>query len=484
MELRMATLYWHDYETSGIDPARDRPLQFAGVRTDENLELIGTPLRLHCQPDPDLLPQPAACLLTGITPQKAAREGVAEPEFAARLVAELGVPGTCGVGYNSLRFDDEFTRFLLYRNFYDPYEREWRGGNSRWDIIDMLRLARALRPEGINWPDREDGGPSFRLEDLAAANGIVHDNAHDALSDVLATIALARRVRDSQPDLYRYVYEYRQKRQLLALLDPARRRPVLHVSGRLPREHGYTALVLPLARQPGNANAVICFDLLGDADALIALDAEAIRARVFTPAGDLAEGIQRLPLKAIHLNRCPVVATPKLLDANAARRLGIDLERCEANWHKLLAVDLSAKLAQVFATRAMPAPADAETALYAGFLPDDERGLLSEVRAGRGAELDPARLAFRDPRYRELLFRYRARHFPETLTPGEQETWRDFCRWRLTDPASGYLGLRAFRAELARLEQQPADPARRALLAELQAWGATVAGRHGLGDAC
>ncbi|MGE3296828.1 MAG: exodeoxyribonuclease I [Porticoccaceae bacterium] len=477
----MTTLYWHDYETSGIDPARDRPLQFAGVRTDEELNPIGSSLRLYCQPDPDLLPQPAACLLTGITPQLAAREGLPEPEFAARILAELGAPGTCGVGYNSLRFDDEFTRFLLYRNFHDPYEREWRGGNSRWDILDMLRLARALRPEGLNWPEREDGSASFRLADLATANGIVHDHAHDALSDVLATIALARRVRECQPELYRYVYAHRHKRQLQPLLDPARRRPLLHVSGRLPRERGYTALVLPLARDPGNANAIICFDLQGDADALIALDAEAIRARVFTPAAELAAGIDRLPLKAIHLNRCPVVATPKLLDAAAARRLGIDLGRCETNWHKLSTVDLTAKLAQVFAPPAIPAPVDAEAALYAGFLSDAERGLLPAVRAGRGEELDPARLAFHDPRYRELLFRYRARHFPATLTPTERESWRDLCRWRLTDPASGYLGLAAFRTELSMLGQQPADPARRALLEELQAWGETVAARHGLG---
>ena len=479
----MTTLYWHDYETTGTDPARDRPMQFAGVRTDENLEIVGDPLRILCRPDPDLLPQPAACLLTGIAPQQAERDGVAEPEFAARILAELGKPGTCGVGYNSLRFDDEFTRFLLYRNFFDPYEREWRHGNSRWDIIDMLRLARALRPEGIAWPDR-DGAPSFRLGDLAAANGIAHHSAHDALSDVLATIGLARKVRECQPELYRYVYENRQRSRIAPLLDPARGRPVLHVSGRLPRERGYTALVLPLARHPANANAVICFDLLGDAEALIALDAEAVRARVFTPAAGLAPGVERLPLKAIHVNRCPVVATPKLLDAAAACRLGIDLGRCETNWHRLRAVDLTAKLAQVFAPSAEAPPSpDAEVALYAGFLPDEERSLLSAVRAARGADLDPARLVFRDARYRELLFRYRARHFSETLTPDEHERWDRFCRWRLTDSASGYLGLEAFRAELAQLEQAPADPARRAVLAELKDWGARVAGRHGIGGA-
>ncbi len=75
-----------------------------------------------------------------------------EAEFIARIHAELAHPGTCGVGYNSIRFDDEFTRYTLYRNFYDPYAREWQNGCSRWDIIDMLRLTRALRRRGSSGP--------------------------------------------------------------------------------------------------------------------------------------------------------------------------------------------------------------------------------------------------------------------------------------------------------------------------------------------
>lgn len=480
----MATLFWHDYETTGTDPARDRPLQFAGLRTDLDLEPVGEPVQFHCQPDPLLLPHPAACLITGISPQRAQREGLPEPQFAARVAAELGAPGTCGVGYNSLRFDDEFTRFLLYRNFYDPYAREWRDGNSRWDIIDMLRVARALRPDGIRWPDHEDGGPSFRLEDLAAANGIAHGQAHDALSDVHATIGLARLVRQRQPQLYLHLYEQRGKQRLQPLLDPAARRPVLHVSGRLPRERGYTGLLLPLARQPGNANGVICFDLMGDAEALVRLDAEAIRERVFSPAAALPAGAERLPLKVIHLNRCPVVLTPRLLDAAAARRLHLDLERCERNWKVLANADLAAKLALAFAHPEPVRPAvDAEAELYAGFLPDAERPLLARVRAAAGQELDAARIPFRDARYRELLFRYRARYFPDTLNDLEAENWREFCRWRLTDPQSGYLGLAAFRAELARLGAEAADPGRRLLLEALAQWGEQVAAAGGLAPA-
>ena len=249
------TLYWHDYETFGIDPSRDSPSQFAGVRTDENLNIIGEPLTLFCQPPIDRLPFPQACLITGITPQHALEEGVPEREFIEKIHRELSLPGTCGVGYNSIRFDDEVTRYCLYRNFYDPYEREWKQGNSRWDIIDMVRLTRALRPEGIEWPSYEDGSPCFKLERLTAANGITHESAHDALSDVFATIAMAKLVMTAQPKLYRYVYEHRLKHKVAELIDLTHQKPFLHVSGKLPRENGYTALMMPLARHPTNKNS-------------------------------------------------------------------------------------------------------------------------------------------------------------------------------------------------------------------------------------
>jgi DNA polymerase III epsilon subunit-like protein len=186
-----SSLFWYDYETTGIDPRRDRPLQVAGIRTDENLNEIGEPLNIYCQPSEDILPHPAACLVTGITPGRLAEQGLSEAEFMTRIHAELAQPGTCGVGYNSLRFDDEVTRYSLYRNFFDPYAREWQGGNSRWDLIDLVRCAYALRPEGIVWPE-EDGRVTLKLERLTAANGIAHGQAHDALSDVRATTALAR----------------------------------------------------------------------------------------------------------------------------------------------------------------------------------------------------------------------------------------------------------------------------------------------------
>ena len=226
-----ATLYWHDYETWGADPGYDRPLQFAGQRTDLNLNPLGPPLCLFMRPPRDYLPHPEACLVTGVTPQQAEARGVCEAEFIAAIEAELARPGTCGLGYNSLRFDDTLTRFTLYRNLRDPYAREFGAGRSRWDIIDALRTAYALRPQGLEWPRREDGLPSFRLQDLSVANGIAHGDAHDARGDVEATIALAKRLRERQPKLYEWLYRHRAKRAVRGLVDVASRQPLLHISG-------------------------------------------------------------------------------------------------------------------------------------------------------------------------------------------------------------------------------------------------------------
>ncbi len=225
--------------------------------------------QIYCQPQKDILPSPQACLVTGITPQLALQNGLSEPEFIAAIHQQLSLPGTCGVGYNSIRFDDEVSRYCLYRNFYDPYQREWKNGNSRWDILDMLRLTRALRPEGIEWTDHEPGRPSFKLEHLTAANGIAHEAAHDALSDVTATIAMAKLVKQKQPRLFDYVVNHRSKRSVTEMLDLNHRKPFFNISGMLSSANMYGAIMMPLAMHPTNSNGIICVDLSADPELLL-----------------------------------------------------------------------------------------------------------------------------------------------------------------------------------------------------------------------
>ncbi|MES1942816.1 exonuclease I [Salinisphaera sp. PC39] len=469
------TLYWHDYETFGADPRLDRPAQFAGLRTNTDLEVVDEPLVLYCRPADDYLPHPEACLITGITPQEAEARGVSEPEFIARVLDELGAPGTCGVGYNSLRFDDEVTRHTAWRNFFDPYAREWQQGCSRWDIIDMVRLTYALRPDGVTWPRRDDGAPSFRLEDLAAANGLAQERAHDALSDVHATLDLARLIRDRRPKLYDYVFGNRDKRSARAMLDLDGHKPVLHVSEKFPAELGCLSLVMPLAPHPVNGNAVLVFDLRRDPADLLALSPEDLHERLFTPSEDLPDDVERIPIKAVQVNKCPVLAPVETLPDDRARDLDLDLARCRRHW-KALHDDIEAVAAKVQAAYALgefQPNDDPEQDLYGGFVPDADRDRCERLRQLDGAALAADPPAFEDPRLRTLLFRYRARHHPETLTGEEADAWAQWRENRLRFAPDGGLSLDDYALLLQHLAQGPAgrDPEKRRILEALTAWG-------------
>ncbi len=477
------TYYWHDYETFGADPSRDRPVQFAGLRTDSDLNPIGEPLVIYARPANDFLPHPGACLVTGITPQEALAKGVTESEFIRQIHAELAEPGTCGVGYNSLRFDDEVTRYTLYRNLYDPYAREWQNGNSRWDIIDMLRAAYALRPEGIEWPLREDGQVSFRLEDLTAANGISHEAAHDALSDVHATIAMARLVRERQPRLYDYVLQHRDKRSVQGLLDVAGMKPVLHVSGMFGAERMNTALVVPLAAHPDNRNEIICYDLSIDPAPLGTLTPAELRQLLYTRGEDLPAGQARPGLKTVHINRCPLLVTAKMATPAVAARVGLDGDLCRANLAALRAqreadpAGFTGKLQAVFGEREYAPITDPDRMLYSGgFFPEQDKSTLERVRAATPEQLAQERFSFADPRLPEMLFRYRARNWPESLNAEELAQWEEFRFQRLTDPeADAGLCMEAFQEEIeGRLADPALEPAKRQLLQELLDYGDTL----------
>ncbi|MFV7436305.1 exodeoxyribonuclease I [Pseudomonas sp. SAR267] len=431
-----SSIFWHDYETTGINPRCDRPLQVAGVRTDFELNEIEEPINLYCRPSDDILPHPAACLVTGITPEQLARQGLCEAEFMTRVHAQLARPGTCSAGYNTLRFDDEVTRYSLYRNFFDPYAREWQGGNSRWDLIDVVRTAYALRPEGIVWP-QQDGRTSLRLELLSQANGIDHGHAHEALSDVRATIALARLIRQKQPKLYEWLFQLRSKHKVMEQI--CLLQPMVHISGRFSAARNYLGVVLPLAWHPRNRNALIVCDLHQETLPLIRESAEVLRERLYTRHEQLSEGQLPVPLKLVQINRCPVVAPLSVLRPADQQRLGIDLPQVQSRAEQLAKQQAlwQDKLEFIYGKEDFAAVEDPEQQLYDGFIGDRDRRLCEQVRT-----LDPAQLAhghwmFDDSRLPELLFRYRARNFPQTLNSEERQRWYGFCQRRLSDPQWG-----------------------------------------------
>ncbi|TAM11536.1 MAG: exodeoxyribonuclease I [Nevskiaceae bacterium] len=482
------TLLWYDYETTGIDPAVDRPLQFAARRTTLALEPVGAPVNLWCRLPPDVLPHPEACLLTGIAPQHVERDGLAEAEFAAQIHAALAQPGTCSVGYNTVRFDDEINRHLFYRNFFDPYAHTWQDGTSRWDIIDLVRGCYALRPEGIEWPRYEDGRPCFKLDRLAPANRLDQAHAHDAGSDVTATIALARLIRSRQPKLYEWHFAAQDKNVVAMRMQPALQAAemLVHVSSRYPSERGGLALVVPLAQVPDRkpGSAWIVADLTIDPEAWMQLAPDDLRERLFTRREDLPDDVTRPPLKTVQANRVPFIAPPSVLRDADAERLGIDVAAARRNLETLRACSgLRERVEAVFrdGVAAHPAHTDPELALYGGFLNDADRRACERTRNMAPEALRAPGVHFEDARLRELLFRYRARNWPDSLGADELPRWQDYVRDRLSGRIDDrMLTLDQYRAAIAQLRETTLAGAGQAMLDQLEAWGMDTAARWGL----
>jgi len=431
------SFYWHDYETWGLSPSLDRPSQFAGIRTDMDFNIIGEPDMFYCRLSDDYLPNPEPAIITGITPDITQAEGIAEFEFARRINQQFSQTNTCVVGYNTIRFDEEFSRYLFYRNFYDPYEYSWKNSNSRWDIIDLVRAAYALRPDGIVWPKNEQGLVSFRLELLTEANGISHEQAHDATSDVYATIAIAKLIKQKCPKLFNYYFELRNKNKVKDLIDINNMTPLVHVSGMFGTAKGNTGLVAPVVWHPANNNAVAVIDLSQDISPLLELPADEIRARLYTKRDDLGDKLP-IPLKLVHINKCPFLAIEKTLLPGDADRLGIDSQVCHANLEILRAnPQLADVVADVFdQEREFEHHGNVDAMLYDGFFSFEDKKEFQKIRNAAPEKLSKLKVSSSDKRFDDLFFRYRARNFPDSLNQHEQEIWDEHKQSVLT---SDYL---------------------------------------------
>lgn len=430
------TFYWYDLETSGRDPRWHRIVQFAGLRTDANLEPLSEVHVSQCRLSDEVLPEPGAVLITGILPSMLSR-APREASLMRRIEAQFRQPNTCVAGFNSLSFDDEFIRYSFWRNFIDPYAREFRDGNSRWDLMDLVRAARALRPEGLVWPESEDGRGSLRLADLAAANGIIHEHAHDAASDVLATVELARRLRAAQPRLFEHYLGLRDKQRVLALLGQPLQRILVYVARGLPREQMHLAAIAVLGPHPVNRNAVIAFDLNQNPEVLAGLGSGELRERMYARGEDLP--FERPRLYEIRINKVPFLAPLGVLRGAPAATRQVDPHAAAARLGWLAQRPEVVRAAcDAFCREEEPErEVDPDAALYDGFVSDADRAVCERIQRLEPEELARFEPHFEDARLSALFPRFKARNWPALLTTEEAAAWRAFVRGRLLDEARG-----------------------------------------------
>ena len=463
------TFFFYDLETSGLNPRQDRIMQFAGQRTDMNLEPIGEPYNLLVTLNDDTLPSPDALMVTGITPQKTVEEGYSEAQFARMLSEEIFMPDTIAVGFNNIRFDDEFVRHLLWRNFHDPYEWSWKDGRSRWDLLDVVRLTRALRPEGINWPLDAKGEPSNRLELITSANGIAHENAHDALADVTALIAVTKLIKQKQPQLYDYLLKMRDKKSVQQLVNVDDKKPFVYASGRYDKEFAKTTVAFPLTTSRNGG--VVVYNLRYDPTPFVGLSTEELSAKIFASWEERqAEDFVKLPVKELQYNRCPAVAPLGVLEqGDGWQKISLDLKTVQEHQNILLNhSDFAEKLRTIFENKpAFKKLPDPESQLYDGFLHDRDRLRVEAVRNADERELADFHPEFQDERLTPLLLHYKARNFPRSLSEDDLAQWEVWRAQHLQAQLPGFM------ASLQRLAPTATDD-QQFILQELQLWAESV----------
>ena len=460
--------FFYDLETSGLSARDDRIMQFAGQRTDMELQPIGDPVNLVVKLTDDILPSPDAIMVTGITPQSTQADGYSEKEFCDILMSDVFTADTIAVGFNNVRFDDEFIRHTLWRNFYDPYEWSWADGRGRWDMLDVVRMTRALRPDGIKWPVDDAGRSVNKLELLASINGLTHSKAHDALSDVEALIELARLIRQAQPKLFDYLFSLRDKKSVASLVVLDEPKPFVYSSRRYDPAHEKTTIAFPIA--PGTKpGSVLVYDLRYDPTQFLSAGPRQLASVVFADRDTRrTEGFIALPVKELAYNRCPAVAPVGVMDEAAQERLAIDMAQIQKHLGILASnPTFGAAVREAFEMREPYAPStDVEHQLYDGFMSDKDKGRCATVRAASADELADFHPQFVDERLPELLFRYKARQFPASLSEDEHTKWEAYKTQKIQARLPKYF------EDLQRLSQYSKDTY---LIEELRLWAESIA---------
>ncbi|HIA91957.1 TPA: exodeoxyribonuclease I [Candidatus Saccharibacteria bacterium] len=465
----MNTLYWYDLETWGLSPKYSSAAQFAGIRTDLDLNEIGESLMIYAKPRNDMLPEPGAILTTGITPQKAQQDGLIEKDFIARIYSELIKPGTITSGYNTIRFDDEMLRYMLYRNLYDPYEREYANGNNRWDILDLVRAMRALRPDGLDWPF-VDSEPSNRLEEITKINNIEHEGAHDALVDVRATISLAKIIKQSQPELYSYAFSLIDKKKTNSVLQEALEKNsiLVHSTGRFANKFLNTSLVAVLGKHPVQNNKYIVYDLRVNPQEFLQLSKQDLADRRFI---SLDDANTRLPIKEIGTNKSPFIASMDWFNTAVAARIQLD-ESVAQKHAALLTNDFKKKVISLFTANDFQPEPDVDAQLYDGFPSPADKRELERVRSTEPAQW--GELLFENKKYASLAKRYLFRNFPNQLNEAQHQQWEQFRAQRLLQDGAAWQTFPQLEKQLLELAQKESTDQQQYLLEELKLYAQSL----------
>lgn len=489
----ISEIKWYDSESSGVNLDFDQIYQAAIVSTDLNLNLIkGGEKEFICKPRIDINPHPMAFLTHKLDIDMLKEKGMTEFELAQKISNEfLSGPSNVIAGYNTVSFDDELVRRLLFRNMLDPYTHEWRDGNFRFDAFKMVQVVYALRPEMLTWRKNSEGKDSLKLEHLVADNNLGSHKAHDAVGDCYATINLVRHLKDQNPKLFQHMLRLTDKKEVNKILfnEPKieNRRPVINISTIYGNGKKYGSVALPIISDLSNQNKALCIDLTQDPSELFAMSAPDINKFLFTKRELLAADDPRVPAIGIASNKLPALLEmrPNTLSDNVAMRMDIDLDKVEENRLKIINhiqkdKGFVKRLQAGFSSDHAPKK-DAFETIYAQFLTDKDKNVRAILTQKMNVtDVSPFKIEHSDiyaeatktddkARQKELMLRAKWTNFGlkmvRSLAKGETKAeqfkfneykeWVDYLNKALV---SGELGLsfKEFESEIVKVRTERA----------------------------
>lgn len=427
----------YDLETSDRSAQEGQIVQYASVRTDLEFNPIEEPINVLIKPNDTSLWSPEAVLVHGITPQKALKEGMTEKEFLDFFHSQINIGNTIYAGFNNISFDNDFMRFLHYRNYRDAYDIEYDNGNSKFDFLPAARMQRAVRPDGVEWPFKEDGTPVNTLVSLTEANNITHDDAHDAESDVLGTKDLAKLLSEKQK-LMAYLLENRHKGKLQYFFN--NNKNFLYADSRVPKDYMHVSMFTTLVALDNNT--ILAYDLRHDPTEFLELSVEQLAARMkYSKDSDL----KRLPVQEIKLNKCPAVVPAAVAkEESVQENIKFDYAEAMKNYQKIVSdqADFTSRIINARdiiekEKRTKYAEADkkkpAEALLYSKFVSTPDSIVSEKIRRASPDEIISFGSQLSDSRLKAMLPRYKARNFPKSLTSEERSQHDEYVRTLLLE---------------------------------------------------
>ena len=428
---------FYDFETTGISPSFDQPLQFAAILVDGNFQEVER-INLRCRLSRHIIPSPYAMLVTGLKPEQLIDSNLPSLFEFSQSLSQLIRRWTPAVwiGYNSINFDEMFLRHLFYQNLHADLYATQSNGNTRFDIMKAMQIIWLKHPDLFTWPQNDKGDLVLRLDQLAPANGFSAHNAHDALGDVEATIYLAERIAEANPTLWQAMLNNRFRQQSLEHLTTFKpMEMIVRYGGQVPK----SIIGCYCGQVKGSNSMVGFFDLEAASPTEIYHDEDALR-----------EAITNSPkiIRSVNLN-----AIPNLLELKTPSNQHLQSAQFIAD-HPDLQARISALLAERLKTMGEQDVYNVEDKIYHGFYSVSDKRLLAQFQNITWGERHQMLSQFQDQRLQELGLRLIATNVPELLTKEQLQDFENACKekWSMQDETP-WMSIAKFQSELDQIQE-------------------------------